>query len=92
MTTTPNTTTKPPLDVRLVVDNKDIKRQLIILGISAVATVGMLYMQRALSSPDAFLTLKMRGLASIQTYADSRAKFWNDLSAATAKVYLDSRV
>ena len=88
---TTRTTTTNPLDVRIVTDNKDIKRQLIILGISAVATVGMLYVQRALSGPDAFLTLKMRALTTIQTYADSRARFWNDLSAAAAKVYLDSR-
>jgi hypothetical protein len=89
MTTQPTTTN--PLDVRIVTDNKDIKRQLIILGISAVATVGMLYVQRALSGPDAFLSIKMRVLAGIQTYADGRIRFWNDVSAVAANAYLNSR-
>lgn len=80
-----------PIDVRLVTAEGDITKQLVMLGVSAVAAIGIMYMQQKMSGPDAFLSAKMRVLHNVQEYADSRARYWHTISAKATTLYLESR-
>lgn len=86
-----NTVSNSVTKVQLVTDGSEIKNQVIIAGIGLLAAVGVVWIQRKLSGPDVFVTLKMRCLAGVQEYADTRARFWHDVSAVASKAYLDSR-
>jgi hypothetical protein len=89
--TVTETSINEPIQVRIIPETGDIRKQLIFLGISAVAAVGMIWLERKLSGPDAFLTMKMKGFAAVQDYADKRAAFWHDVARRAANAYLDSR-
>ena len=80
--------------VKIVPDETSeiIGKQLVGIGIAIVATVVLVYVQRKAMEPDFFLSLKMRGLNGIARYADSRAKFWRDVSAKAGDLYLGSRL
>jgi hypothetical protein len=83
--------TADPIQVRILPGESEVQKQLVYLGLSAAAMIGMLWLQRKLSGPDAFLTGRMKVLSVVQDYADGRAKFWGEVSAKASKLYLDSR-
>jgi hypothetical protein len=80
------------INVRVIPEPANAKRILIGIVLPLGLTAAFIFMQRALSNPDSFLTIKMRGLATVQEYADSRARFWHDIAAKASDAYLASRV
>jgi hypothetical protein len=80
-----------PIAVKVITDNTDIRNALILAGISLAAAVAVVWMERKLSGPDAFLTIKMKCLTEIQDYADKRAAYWHAVARKAANAYLDSR-
>jgi|HubBroStandDraft_2_1064218.scaffolds.fasta_scaffold1914128_2 hypothetical protein len=89
--TIPVTPTRKPIEVKLVADNNDVTKQLVILGVSALISVGILLLQRKMMAPDTLITMKMRCYLWLQDYADERAKYWHTVAGKAATAYLDSR-
>jgi hypothetical protein len=79
-----------PITVRILPE--PITSQLVPLAITIAGTVALIWLKRKMSGPDAFLTIKMKGLVTIQDYADKRARFWHDVSAKASAEYLASRL
>ncbi len=88
---TPTTTIRPPVQVHLVTDGSDMTRQLVVLGVSAALSIGILLLQRKLMGPDVLTTLKLRVLLGVQDYADGRITYWQRIAGKAATMYLDSR-
>lgn len=84
-------TTDAPVRVKVVTDGSAIREQLVIGALSVGAGVLVIWLQRKMSSPDFFLSLKMRVLLTVQDYSENRAKYWNKIGSAAARAYLDSR-
>lgn len=72
-------------------ESRNIGEQLIGLSFAIAAAIIVVYVQRKVSDPDFFLTMKMRTLNGISRYADTKARFWNDVSAKASALYLESR-
>jgi hypothetical protein len=86
-----------PIRVKIVpdeitIDGKKIVLTLVSLGITFGSMALLVYMERKLSGPDVFLTMKMRALHGVQEYADNRARFWHGVSARATDAYLASRL
>jgi hypothetical protein len=82
-----------PIKVKILPDDHGqiIGRHLIELGCAVGTAAIFVWVQRKLSGPDVFLTVKMRSLHALAMYADSRATFWRDISARASELYLESR-
>ena len=76
----------------IVIDGKKIMLTLVSLGITFGSMALLVYLERKLSGPDVFLTVKMRTLHELQEYADNRARFWHGVSARATDAYLASRL
>jgi hypothetical protein len=66
-------------------------RVAVTFGVTAVTAVALVWIQRKVSSPDFFLTAKIRGLNLVSTYADSKAEFWHKVGSKATAMYLESR-
>jgi hypothetical protein len=82
-----------PVTVKIVPDDVGpvIVRTLIAFGVTTITAVALIWIQRKASSPDFFVTAKMRGLNLAAQAADRQVAFWNDVSAKATKLYLESR-
>ena len=82
-----------PISVKILPDEpaEIIGRQLIGLGCAIGAAAILIYCQRKMSGPDFFETQRMRLLHKTAQYADSRVRFWNEVSAKLTAMYLESR-
>ena len=86
--------TPEPIRVKILpseVDKSTITKALFSIAVTATTIAVMVYLERKLSGPDAFLAMKMRALHGVQEVAVRQARFWHDVSARAGDMYLSSR-
>lgn len=87
--------TEPVVNVKIVpadVDGKTLGRMLLSLAVAGGTVALMVYLERTLSGPDVFLTIRMRILRSVAETADKASKICAKVSANADTAYLASRV
>jgi hypothetical protein len=73
-------------------DGKAIGRILLSLAVTGGTIALMVYLERTLSGPDMFLTIKMRALRLVSDTADKASKSLAKVSANADTMYLASRI
>jgi len=81
------------LNVKIVPEdaNKIVKREIASLAFAIGASILLVVLQRKVSDPDFVLSCRMRFFNTVSRYADSKAKFWSELSCKATDMYLSSR-
>jgi hypothetical protein len=80
-----------PIQVKILPEQVDVTKLIVNFAITGSLAIALIWIQRKASSPDFVLTQKMRVLHGVATYADARARFWEQISAGATKLYLESR-
>lgn len=71
---------------------EDIKDVVIPQVVNLALVVLAIYLQRKLSSPDAFRVMRMRGALTVKRFAENQAGMWSAISARAATSYQKARV
>lgn len=83
-----------PIAVKIVpaeIDGHQVAQALFGLAVAGATMALMIYLQRKLSGPDVFVTIKMRCLKTVAENADKGAIMCRRVSAAADTAYLMSR-
>ncbi len=82
-----------PVTVKIMPEDPGqiIGRQLLGMGIAVGTAAILVYLNRKMMEPDFFLSVKMRTLHKVATYADARASFWRHVASRASEMYLESR-